>query len=90
MVRIDIDNDAIFMQVMGSDRVQAKVQEKATRIAALTRRELARASIDAAVKIEPHPTSSGRAAFNVVGSVARPEDARKAGRIARRAGRSLR
>ncbi|MEH0147458.1 hypothetical protein V6D40_07275 [Corynebacterium sp. Q4381] len=90
MVRINIDTDAIFMQVMGSEKVQAKVQEKATRIAALTRRELGRAGIDATVKIEPHPTPSGRAAFNVVGSVTRPEDARKAGRIARRVGRSLR
>lgn len=90
MVRIDIDTDAIFQQVMGTERVQAKVQEKATRIAARTRRDLARAGVDATVKIVEHPQPNGRAGFNVLGNVSDPEQARKAGRIARRAGRSIR
>lgn len=90
MARIDIDTDAIFQQVMGTERVQAKVQEKATRIAARTRRDLARAGVDATVKIVEHPQPNGRAGFNVVGRATDPEQGRKAGRIARRAGRSVR
>lgn len=90
MVRIELDTDAIFQQVMGTERVQAKVQEKATKIAARTRRDLANAGIDATVKVREHPQANGRASFDVVGTVADQKDARRAGRIARRAGRSVR
>lgn len=88
-VRTDIDTDAIFMQVMQDKRVDAKINERANKIAVRTRRDLARAGIDAKVKVEPHYTPTGRAAYNVTGDVAE-QDERRAGRIARRAGRSVR
>lgn len=89
MAQIDIDTDAIFMQVMADPKVDAKVQERATKIANRARRDLIKAGIDATVKVEPHATPTGRAAYNVTGTVA-DKNARTAGRIARRAGRTIR
>lgn len=87
--RVDIDTDGIYMQVMQDKSVDAKVRERATRIANKARRDITRAGIDATIKVEPHYTPSGRASYNVTGEVAE-KDARRAGRIARRAGRSIR
>lgn len=89
MARIDLDTDAIFLQVMQSPKVQAKARERATKIATRTRRDLAKAGIDATVTIEENATPTGRASFNVRGQVP-DKDKRRAGRIARRAARSVR
>ena len=89
MVRVEIDSDAIFQQVMGTTKVQAKVNERAAKISTRIRRDLNRAGVDATVSIREYAHSNGRFGVNVMGN-ASDEDSRKAKRIARRAGRSVR
>lgn len=89
MVRVEIDSDAIFQQVMGTTKVQAKVNERAAKISGRIRRDLNRAGIDATVSIREYAHANGRYGVNVMGN-ASDEDSRKAKRIARRAGRSVR
>lgn len=90
MAHIDLDTDAIFQQVMATPRVNAKARERSTKIANKIRLDLAKAGIDATVTVEKTPTATGRASYNVKGSVKNPQDSRRAGRIARRAARSIR
>lgn len=89
MVRVEIDSDAIFQQVMGTAKVQAKVNERAAKISGRIRRDLNRAGVDATVSIREYAQPTGRYSLNIVGNVDE-KHARKAGRIARRAGRSVR
>lgn len=89
MARIDLDTDAFFQQVMQDKSVQAKTRDRITKIANRTRRDLAKAGIDATVTIEENATPTGRASFNIRGQV-NDKDKRRAGRIARRAARSVR
>ena len=86
---IDIDGDELFRQVMAQPGVRAAVQERAAKIAAMTRRELARGRVDASVSIKPVGLSSGRAAVNVEVSAAEDQRGRAAGAL-RRAVRGVR
>ncbi|EEI16274.1 hypothetical protein [Corynebacterium lipophiloflavum] len=86
----EIDGDDLFRQAMELPQVKAKVHERATKIASRTRRDLARAEIDATVEIVEYHTPSGRASLNIRGTVKDPSDKRQAARIARRAGRAFR
>ncbi len=89
MARIELDTDAIFQQVMQSSAVRAKVRERASKISTLIRRDLNRAGIVAGVQIREHAHANGRCGVDIIGSVDE-KNARRAGRIARRAGRSVR
>lgn len=89
MVRVEIDSDAIFQQVMGTTKVQAKVNERAAKISGRIRRDLNRAGVDATVTVREYAHSNGRYGVNVMGNVDE-KHARKAKRFARRAGRSVR
>lgn len=86
MARADIDTDVLFQQVMSQPKVKAKLMQKATRIATLARKDLARAGLDANVTIKERHLPTGRASLDVVCAV-KPDDERRAGRIMRRAGR---
>ncbi|WP_151530531.1 MULTISPECIES: hypothetical protein [Corynebacterium] len=83
---IDIDGDALFQQAMRQTAVQAALQAKAVRIAALARKDMARAGIEANVAIRPHPLATGRASLDV-GCEVPDKQERRAGRIMRRAAR---
>lgn len=89
MARVELDTDAIFQQVMSTNRVQAKTRERAAKIVTRIRRDLAKAGINAEVEIKEYAHDNGRYGLNIVGRVA-DHEARRAGRIARRAGRSVR
>ncbi|WKD60919.1 hypothetical protein CCICO_04410 [Corynebacterium ciconiae DSM 44920] len=83
---IDIDGDALFQQAMQQTVVKAALQARASRIAALARKDLARAGIDASVTIRPHALPSGRASLDV-GCEVDDKYERRVGRIMRRAAR---
>lgn len=88
-MRNEIDADAVFQQVMQQPAVKAKLQQKATRIATLARKDLHRAGIDATVQIRERHLPTGRATLDVHCSVS-DDDERRAGKIMRRAARGTR
>lgn len=90
MAQNEIDTDAIFQQVMAMPMVKAKVQDRAAKVSARIRRDLNKAGITATVTSDPYHGTTGRASYNISGSVTDPTQARRAGRIARRAARSVR
>ncbi|WP_139311895.1 hypothetical protein [Corynebacterium sp. CNJ-954] len=78
--------DDIFALANNTPEVKLGVKKQAAKIAARTRKELARAGVDASVSIRDHPLSSGRTSVDVV--VDAPDGTERiAGRILRRAGR---
>lgn len=89
MVRVELDADAIFQQVMSTNAVHAKVHNRAAKISTKIRRDLNKAGIEAGVEVKEYAHANGRFGLNIVGRVD-DKDARRAGRIARRAGRSVR
>lgn len=89
MVRVELDTDAIFQQVMNTNAVHAKVHNRAAKISTKIRRDLNKAGIEAGVEVKEYEHANGRFGLNIVGHVD-DKDARRAGRIARRAGRSVR
>lgn len=68
-LRIQIDGDEIFQQVMGTPQVQAAVYKEAAKIAARARRlDIADGRGAAQIKIDRVPLPSGRVAYNVTSS----------------------
>ena len=86
MARQDIDIDDLFVHINALPAVQAKVKERAARIAARSRKELSRAGIDADVEVRAHPLATGRASFDVYAEAPDGKE-RRVGKILRRAGR---
>lgn len=86
---IDIDFDEMFREVMRQPGVKGAVQGRAAKIAAVARREFAKAKVDANVSISQVYIPSGRFGVNVTAHVA-DDDRVKAIGIMRRSGRSVR
>lgn len=87
---MDLDPDVLWAQANNTNAAKAGVQKRAANVATRARRELARAKIDATVKVVDHPLASGRTAKDVAVTASDPKTLRRAQRIVRRAAREVR
>lgn len=90
MDKTQIDADDLFVLANQTPAVQAAVENVAAKGAVRTRRALARAGVEADVDVKVRKLSTGRAARDVVVTVADERDLRRAGRIVRRSVREVR
>ncbi|WP_018021455.1 hypothetical protein [Corynebacterium doosanense] len=85
-----IDADDLFVLANQTTQVKAAVSQRSANIASRTRRELAKAKIDADVTVTPRTLANGRSGADVTVSGKGDYSARRAGRILRRTAREVR
>ncbi|GEM_PF-6693038 len=90
MARTELDPDELFTLANQTPQVKAAVAQRSANIATRTRRELARANIDADVTISQRTLPNGRAAADVKVTGADTYNTRRAGRVLRRTAREVR